>query len=453
MPNQGSRDAADGRQQGLTTWAIVVAALAATVTNRLPLSLLGFAWLLGVGLLGLLSQPQRLPRLSLCCLAYLGLSLLSVLLYAPSSLWTLGFYRYDGNLLITYAPLVVLAWLPLLPWSSSGVQRAFVRWACSVSLLAMAGLRLAGQDEWFKALFNSTNGFGGFMMVVACLALGWLLSDRRAPAEPIAWLLLGFGLIAASSSRGSLLGLLLSAALAPLLLALGPRPFKAALLALVVLITSLQLVLISPAVQTYGDGAHTAAIAEAGAEDNDTKGANILIRLYENWPRGLYLFLKSPMVGTGFGSANDYPFVFEQDGPALVQANQSGEPSFNDAHAHHTYFHILGEQGLLGLAVFLLFWAELLNTLLRSRGAPETRLGLILAWVALTLASFTEHRIPSPSNAFPFVLLLCLYWMAADAAAQLPADPPPAHRHRRGGRSPAAGPEQPAPSAGARRTR
>ena len=424
-------------------WVIVGLSLAATVTNRVPLSLIGFGWLLGIGVVGWISQPTPPPKLTLFCLAYLGLSLISTWIYSPQALSNPGFYRYDGNLLITYEPLLVLPWLPTLPKSSGKILRNFVRWSCSVSLIALVLLKLAGNAEWQKGLFNSTNGFGGFLMIVACLAVGWFAADRNTKVEPGFWVIVSTGMIIAAKSRGSLLGVGLSILLLPLLQAWGARSFKAGILLIAALITSIQLVLIAPAVQTYSGGAHEAALADAFHESDGTKDANILIRVYENWPRGIYLFLKSPLLGTGYGSANDFPFSFEHNGPSLLQLNQTREYTFSDAHAHHTYFHILGEQGLIGLLVFLLFWGEILNTLIRSKGEHSVRLGLCLAWVALTFASFTEHRIPSPSNAFPFVLMICLYWIAQPkqrlksighpsvgqdgAASQLPTHTPKAH--------------------------
>jgi len=120
--------------------------------------------------------------------------------------------------------------------------------------------------------------------------------------------------------------------------------------------------------------------------------------------------LHSPFVGAGVGAANDMPFKFDSN--SLLQNNLGEGRIYSSAHAHNTYLQILGEQGLLGLSIFLIMWSVLYLQISRTQSYSMVRDGLLISFWALTFASFTEHRIPSPSNVFPFVIIFVLFYCA-----------------------------------------
>ncbi|GEO04621.1 hypothetical protein AAE02nite_22850 [Adhaeribacter aerolatus] len=142
-----------------------------------------------------------------------------------------------------------------------------------------------------------------------------------------------------------------------------------------------------------------------------TKYNNVLVRMYETWPRAVDCFFHSPLVGTGFGSLNDVPFVFNDPIPGVFSTNKQKEKVYNDSHAHHSFLHFLGEQGIIGLVLFILFWYSVYKFLLRNGQEPTVRDFLLVSFFNLTVMSFTEHRITAPSNALPFVLALSLYYV------------------------------------------
>jgi len=142
-----------------------------------------------------------------------------------------------------------------------------------------------------------------------------------------------------------------------------------------------------------------------------TKLNNVYIRMYETWPRAVDSFLHSPLVGTGFGSLNDVPTKYETLVPYVVATNAQPDNVYNDSHAHHSYFHLLGEQGLIGLSLFLVFWRSVYRFILDNRYHAVTRNFLLISFFNLSIMSFTEHRITTPSNALPFVIVLCLYYV------------------------------------------
>ena len=135
---------------------------------------------------------------------------------------------------------------------------------------------------------------------------------------------------------------------------------------------------------------------------------NIYIRIYENWPRGLYVFLNAPIFGAGVGSVNDYPITFDNN--KVVQFNHSENRIYNSAHTHNIYLHILAEQGIIGFILFISFLWIIFLFLINSKKASELRNILLLIYLSLIFASFSENRIVSPSNIFPFTLFFFLFY-------------------------------------------
>ena len=150
--------------------------------------------------------------------------------------------------------------------------------------------------------------------------------------------------------------------------------------------------------------ANLGAAYDLAVRDSDgVKSANILIRLYENFPRGWHYFIHAPITGVGFGSIND---LYVNGGSLIVETGRLYE--YNSAHAHNSYLTILGELGLVGLVLFMLVLAELLKYIKRYAIDERAKFMLLLGFWALTFASLAEHRWPSPSNIFPFIYLLGL---------------------------------------------
>lgn len=140
---------------------------------------------------------------------------------------------------------------------------------------------------------------------------------------------------------------------------------------------------------------------------NTVSKANIYIRLLSDWPRAVNCFLESPIFGTGFGSINDIPFRFKEITP-FFSYNSQEIKTFSSSHAHHSFFHILGEQGLFGLFIFLLFWISIFNYL-KKQEKSIMRNFLILTFWTITFSSLTEHRITTPATMIPFCIILGLY--------------------------------------------
>jgi len=412
MPQSLGRRRIAGVLAVLTT-GILVVGLFSTITNLIPLSVLPFAWLAFLLPLTLLSAPN-LPKVTTWAFFYLLLSLGSVLIYDPSALITPDFYRYDGNFFITFLPLLALPILPIFKTNVEKLTKAFILIAIFISLAPSIYQYVTG--GYASGLFVATNAFGGFLMSIIAYVFAWLLTANKK-IFPSMLLLIAAAMLVLSSSRGSVLGILTGIACF-IAVQRGHRWFPAALIWLIVVTQSIILSITYPLYRDNMEGAYSLAM-ESG---DSTKEANIYIRAYENWPRGLYLFSSSPFLGTGVGSANDMPLVLRGD--SLFQMNLNGEKTYSSAHAHNTYLHILGEQGIVGLLLFLMMWTSVYKSIAKRHDQTLVRNGLLITFWALTFASFTEHRIPSPSNAFPFMLIYLLYYMSN------PANYPSLKRHK-----------------------
>ncbi len=397
----------------------LVAGLFGTVTNLVfvsPLpSLLCLALLPGYWLW---RDTVRVPRFAFRLYGYFLYSLLGILVYYPASLVQFAFYRYDGNFVISYAPLLLV---PFFKYRFDLLRlfRRFLRFATAVNgavfMVTLLATRFAVLTDWsnpaayFHGLFKSTNAAGGFLSLMLSLNVVVLLYERRR--EWFVTLGLNVLFLLATTSRGSMLGL--AAGFAFFYLD-QHRQWKWiwAGIGAICLFQAFVLLNTYPIFDQYLRNAEPSA---GGAGDYvgplfgqvNTKSANLLIRAIDTWPRGLDCFLHSPLVGTGFGSVNDVPLRYAGL-PPFVSLNAQPVKVFDDSHAHHSYLHLLGEQGLIGLGIFLSFWVGVYRYVKRQP-TGIVRSFLLVSFFNLTIMSFTEHRITSPSNALPFVITLCLY--------------------------------------------
>ncbi len=333
--------------------------------------------------------------------------LVSVLLYHPQSLIEFEFYRRDGNFIISYAPLMVL---PLFTFHRD--LNKYFRYFYLFSLIIygllfvnhLLGIANASSihELVFGGLFIAQNATGGFLAILG--SLGFAYARNKGSKKEWFFFAVIFVILLATYSRGSILGLALG--IGAWYLAVN-RYFKTLILYLMVpvLLTIGSLMISYPYFQQQIN--HSNYVQVVMDEDIRTKNANILLRIFYTFPRAYYTFTKSPIVGTGVGSYDDRPYQFEQIVP-YIQYNAQPEKSHTDSHAHHSYLHILAEQGILGLALFLTFWTSVFWYLMRLKNQPVIRDFLLIAFFAITIASFTAHRITTPSMMLPFTISLGL---------------------------------------------
>lgn len=392
----------------LLTYIIVAGGLFATLTNLVPLSLLPFFWAL-VLLPVLGAKLFRVHKITAWALLYYVISLTSLLIYDPVALITPEFYRYDGNFLVSFLPLLIL---PVFGRNGNYDVGKAVKIFVVLSVIVCAPVVVYQElsQGSVSGLFFTTNAFGGFLMAVIAFSVAWLIGDRHKKVAFLA-LVLSSTMLVLSLSRGSLLGICLGI-VSLWALKSGRSWVISGMIGSIVLVQGAILSVTYPVYVASGGATFELVQEIAGS----LKEMNILIRAYENWPRGLYLFFHSPLVGAGVGSVNDVPFQFEHQ--TGIQFNGGPNRDYNDAHAHHTYVHLLAEQGVVGLLVFLGMWRAVFRAIRENRRQSMVGDGLTILFWALTFASFTEHRIPSPSNAFPFILIFVLYFCSSRGAVR-----------------------------------
>lgn len=357
----------------------------------------------------LIIQKGKIPTVTFWLLLFFSYAILSTLIYAPNSFLDFKFYRYDGNFIISYLPLLCI---PLMKFDFD-IDKLFTRLLYIVTavnlilisyFLINSNFYLDADTNSFGSLFIARNAAGGFLSIICGLAFVHFLYKKTLGS--ILVFLLNFFFLVATFSRGSILGLLLGI----LAFYLIKKGIKYAIGAIFFGAIALQLIMIY----------YTYPIYEKLKSENEifvkqegitTKSANILIRLYWSWPSGVKCFLNSPIFGAGFGAVNDTPLQFSSANSfPLVSLNEQEDKKYNDAHAHHSYFHIIGELGLTGIFIFFMFWLSIYNFLIKADAYPYVRGFLLIAFFNITFASLTEHRLTTPSSILPFVLSLGLLY-------------------------------------------
>ncbi|WP_121068160.1 O-antigen ligase family protein [Chachezhania antarctica] len=137
---------------------------------------------------------------------------------------------------------------------------------------------------------------------------------------------------------------------------------------------------------------------------------NILTRI-NLWARALWFFEQSPILGIGSFRYNDYmPFLHQViPGVAIVSSDY---PAYTVATAHNSYFQVLAEGGLVGMAIYLMPWLYALYTFGQKRKPTPfaraiTQIGS-LSTLFLMFGALTGHLFASPSGTLWVVLLIGL---------------------------------------------
>jgi O-antigen ligase len=339
-----------------------------------------------------------------CGLFYL-ISLISILNYFPGSLLNYNFYRYDGNFIISYAAFLFLPWFIY----QNSIEKIFFRFIIFSMLINIPFFIyfLFHNYIYYHPLHSSTNAAGGFFSIVLAMAFGYFHSDRKKIIIIIIIIVLSLFLFF-TTSRGSMLGLLAGIVA---WYCTDKKILKWFPFLIIVLTIALQSILLIKFYPYYLE--QTSLIDyqnERQKRYKDKKDENIYNRLIDNWPRGWDSFTRAPILGYGFGAVNDYPYPSRDKIRGFFNTNQNKEKIFSNAHAHHSYLHILAEQGFLGLLCLVLFWFQIFKFLKKNKDILWIRNGLLIGFWTIIFSSFTEHRITTPATLLPYSLLFLLYF-------------------------------------------
>lgn len=375
--------------------------LTGTITGFVPISPV-IALLLPVGL-GLMMLQRKFPAMSLWALGLMTAAAVSAALYYPQSFLSPDFYRRDGNMFISFAPLIAI---PLLRtnWGFSRLFKWWVTFAACVNAICIAlflkGVSIFADriDGTYSFLFEAHNAAGGFLGLVTLGAAVLAWRERSIFFAVLA--VVSFYGLHVSDSRGSMLALF---AAIPLTLMKRPR-------ITVALIVASQLFMVAAIwkkVDFVNIDANKLNDSAVGMLNSTAERSSTLEdRLFRLYPIAMNLWLESPIVGTGFGSFNDRPYVLNGI-PHVFSANTSAAVVFNASHAHHSFLHVLAEQGLVG---FILLMGMLVAVYRVADSVPDEtmRLFLTVTFWYMILCSLTEHRFVTPSQAIPWFTLVAL---------------------------------------------
>jgi len=377
--------------------------LAFSVTNLLPVSA---ALILFIPLLPLLWFDYRPLHAVLVSLgAMLIYFAISAAVYDYHSLFSYDFYRRDGNVFVTFAPLLILS-LQRIRVDMVRVLRYFVYWATGMNALCLIIYYRTGhtifirEEGIYHFLFVAHNAAGGYLSVILAFTIGLYLGTRER--RFIALALINIAGLFATDSRGSTIGIAAACVIVLLLRGKFTKTVVIVMIAAQTLLFAWLYTHSSPSDYMQGES----AVTDGYRFDAIERGHTVVVRAFYLWPRAISLFLNSPIVGTGFGSYDDLPFSL-QGVPHLLMFNQPETMIHSDRHAHHSFLHVLAETGMIGLLMLIYLLHSIWKTIIRLPDSA-VRSALRLAFWVCIVSSFTEHRLFTPSQMLPFILILGL---------------------------------------------
>lgn len=375
-----------------------------TVTNFIPLSLTFACFLLCIPFL--MAQEKVWHKLILATTILLLYFFVWTLVYDSPALINYSFYRRDGNVFATLLPIILFG-LMKIPFNIEKLAIYFVYLTAFLNFFGMLAYKfwsfgLDYHGGCYCSFFLTHNAAGGFLSMLTALSIGlWVYSKSKVA---LLCLIINGAALYMSDSRGSLLALMGAVFIYFLL----KEKYVKTVVGLSVLATIAIVWTTYPMWEASGrDLSYVSADADVldqAVKLNFERSYTFVDRALFLWPRAVYLWLQSPLIGTGYGSYNDLPYQLEGI-RHLLMINYPAEYIYSDGHAHHSFFHILGETGLIGLILTVIMLVIMRKFILELESKfLRTSLALMF-WVAVW-SSMTEHRLFTPSQMLPFTLLL-----------------------------------------------
>lgn len=358
-----------------------------TNTGLLPLS--PILSLLGACYLFFTFKIRYLYKIELSILLFLFYVFVSTVMYHPVSFFDFGYYRYDGNIWVSYLPLFFFS------FSRPLISEKSIIYFIKVSLIIYLSYLLLwymshGFQSSFQGLFTSRNATGGFLSILTISSFVLALQGYKK-FKFITFLLLI--VLVSTYSRGSLFSFITVAFIVYLFykknLLLDRLLFALAFIATL----SIAIFFYDPDL-SYCDSSVRNAYTD---KTSTTKEVNTLTRAVYLWPKAIDIFINNPILGSGFSSYNDY-------------IESGHRQTFASNHAHHSYLHILAEMGLFGLMILLYF-----IVLFRRFWLKHRRNHMMIAdisyfsFLVVVFAAFTEHRLTTPASMIIVSTLIGLF--------------------------------------------
>jgi O-antigen ligase len=376
---------------------LVLIGIYSTFTNILPLSAL-FA--VALGFFGL----KKITPLALSIYSFFLYLIISGLIFNSSQFLEYHFYRYDGNIFISYIPFLSAGLLNLNDPEKNLKKIVYFFMAISIFMILLNfilndRLLLNQVQDGFLYYFSflTNNAAGGWLSIIAILSIFMYLKTNKLIFLIAA--LIQLAVLYTLNSRGSLYSLAAS-----LFIYYLHKKTKISFGKIYVLLLSSLLIIQLGGVYTFSMDSYyeisniNEYLVNSGVS---LKEANVSMRIFYTWPKALDLFIKFPFFGAGFGSFNDIlttsPYI-----------SYSSQMINNDAHAHSTYLQFLAETGIFGLILFFNFLYSLYKYISFKSNQSLYKEMLLTISLMIALVSFTEDRFTAPSMIFIFSFLVVL---------------------------------------------
>lgn len=350
---------------------------------------------------------------------------LSTLLYSPSAFFNANFYRRDGNFFITFLPMLLIPDSDI-DFKIEKIVKYFLIFVTGFNFLFLCIYKLGLQDvvlhklnvtyvEMYHFLFWAHNAAGGFLAVITAICVGFFINERG-----IAKIIFGgcivvnaIGLVA-TDSRGSIIAILIT--LIFFLISNITIEGKRVKVGLdIVIIIFMIIVIVS--IETYiyirwvkidqGEVFKTTMLRYINKIPFvDKRHGTFFVRIVDLWPEAIRRFLKSPILGCGYGSYNDSYSLHVYINNVFAW-NMPDQYVYSDAHAHQTFLHVLAETGIIGLALLMILLNSIKQAIINIKDKCLSN-GLYIAFIVSILSSFSEHRLFSPSQMIPFIMIFSM---------------------------------------------
>ena len=358
----------------------------------------------------------KVSKLTIVLFLFFIYCFISAMIVNPKQLLDFQFYRHDGNLFITFAPLLILS-MCHIKFNVWKIIKYFVSISTVFNTICIVLFLIRRTNPEYSFMFYAHNAAGGFLsiLVIANLFLFFKIKKNERFIYFIFFVINIIGLVL-TNSRGSIIPLFAAFFIYYLMRKtksfkekgksnlffnfLDIIAFSCVLLGFLTISMYISTVR-SNDVLTNWD-AYVLPNEFVGSKFSSILGIfnrswTMINRLYYLWPKAMALFSKSPIFGTGFGSFNDNSLSFS--GISGIISFSNSDIYLNGSnHAHNSYLHFLAEIGIIGFVLFMILLYEIRKDILKilsnmNHTCRTTNSTLYYSLIGVLLALHLQGRI------------------------------------------------------------